>query len=270
MVRPQGTYSGGVSSRGPAARLLDYRDCVTLLAARSLKVRYRRSVLGFGWTLVLPLVSMTVLTLVFSRVFPGVENYALYVVVGLLAWGFFSLSCVQSMDSLLGASAVMKKVYVPPAVFPVASIGANLCNLLLSVLVLPFIALAIGAAPGFHPFWLALAIGALFVFTAGLALGLAALNLLFHDVRYLFEAALLVWFYATPVVYPAAVVPPEYALLLWVNPFYWLLELLRAPLWSGTAPSTVTVAFAVAWSLISIVAGWGLFTRLQRQFHLYM
>ncbi len=270
MGAPQGTYRCGVSERGPAARLFDYRDCVGLLAARALKVRYRRSVLGFGWTLALPLVSMTVLTVVFSRVFSGIDHYALYVVIGLLAWGFFSLSCIQAMDALLGASPIMKKVYVPPAVFPLASIGANLCNWLLSILVLPLVALLVGATPGFHPLWLAVAIVLMCMFTAGVALALAALNLLFHDVRYLFEAVLLIWFYATPIVYPAAVIPEPYSLLLWLNPFYWLLEMLRAPLWSGLAPEATTLLFSVGWAVLSLAGGWTLFSRLQSKFHLYM
>jgi ABC-2 type transport system permease protein len=93
---------------------------------------------------------------------------------------------------------------------------------------------------------------------------------LFHDVRYLFEAVLLVWFYATPIVYPAALIPERYSLLLWLNPFYWLLEMLRAPLWSGLAPEATTLFCSAGWTALSLAAGWTLFSRLQRKFHLYM
>jgi len=234
------------------------------------KVRYRGSVLGFGWSLLYPLTAMLILTLVFSRVFVGVRNYPLYVIVGFLAWGFFSLSCVQAMDALLSGAPVLRKVYLPSALFPLAAVFANLVNLLLSILILPVVMWTVGASPGFHPAWLLFALVALLAFTTGLALTLAALNVFFHDVRYFFEAGLLIWFYATPIVYPAEAVPTRYASLLWLNPLYWLIEVLRAPLYEGTAPTTTALGAAGFCAVASLTAGWLLFNRLDRRFYLYL
>jgi ABC-type polysaccharide/polyol phosphate export permease len=213
---------------------------------------------------------MLILTAVFSRVFVDVRHYPLYVIVGFLAWGFFSLSCVQAMDALLGAAPVLRKVYVPSALFPLAAVFANMVNLLLSILMLPVVMWAIGASPGFHPLWLCIGLLVLLAFTTGLALSLAALNLFFHDVRYFFEAGLLIWFYATPIVYPAVAVPERYATLLRLNPLFWLIEILRAPLYLGEAPSAAAFGVAVACAGASLLAGWLLFTRLDRRFHLYL
>jgi ABC-type polysaccharide/polyol phosphate export permease len=263
-------YQGGVSRSGAAARILAYRDCLALLAARAVKVRYRGSVLGFGWSLLYPLSAMLILTAVFSRVFVDVEHYPLYVIVGFLAWGFFSLSCVQAMDALLGAAPVLRKVYVPSALFPLAAVFANMVNLLLSILILPVVMWTIGAAPGFHPLWLVVGLLVLLAFTTGCALALAALNVFFHDVRYFFEAGLLIWFYATPIVYPAGAVPARYSALLKLNPLYWVIEILRAPLYAGAPPSAATLGAAALWAAVSLLGGWLLFTRLDRRFYLYL
>ncbi len=269
-VETTGTYLSSLTKLGGLARLLRYRDCLALLTTRALKVRYRRSVLGFGWTLIYPLASMVVLTVVFSRLFPELHHYSLYVIVGLLAWGFFSLSCVQAMDALISSASVLKKVYVPAAVFPVAAVSANFVNLLLSIMVLPVVMVALGASPGLHSLSLLAALVILFAFTTGLALALASVNLFFNDVRYFFDTLLLVWFYASPIVYPQELIPPQLQVFLWANPFYWLLELLRAPLYAGHPPSALVLGVASGIGLATLAGGWLLFSRLERRFHLYL
>jgi len=101
-------------------------------------------------------------------------------------------------------------------------------------------------------------------------LALAALNLFFHDVRYFFEAGMLVWFYATPIVYPAEVVPDRYAVLLWLNPLHWLVAALRAPLYDGQGPSYCVLLAAVLAAATALGVGWVVFTRLEPRFHLYL
>jgi len=251
-------------------RVVRYRECVGLLAARSLRVRYRRSIIGFGWTLLYPLLAMTVLSVVFSRVFAAVSHYPLYVIVGILAWGFFSLSCVQAMDSLLTGATVLKKVHVPSAVFPLAAVGANFTNYVLALLVLITASALLGVLPGVHVLWLLTGIVSMAAFTSGTALALAALNVFFHDVRYGFEALLLVWFYATPIVYPPAALPPAALSLLRLNPFHWFLELLRAALWSGEAPAPGASVLAPVLGILALAGGWLLFSRLERRFYLYL
>lgn len=267
-IRP--AYVGDLSGLGAVGRLGRYGACLRTLALRAVRVRYRRSVLGVLWSLLYPLISMAVLTVVFSRVFPELHGYALYVIIGVMAWGFFSLSCLQACDALTGASPILRKVYVPASVFPLAAVAANLLNLLLSLLILPLVAVAVGVAPGFHPFVLAAALAALVAFTTGVALALSAANVFLHDVRYFFEGGLLVWFYATPIVYPSGVIPESMHGFLWLNPFHWLLDLLRASLYSGVTPEPATIAAAAAVSVAALAAGWGVFARLERRFHLYL
>ena len=266
----QGIYRARVTSGGALVRLVRYRDSLVLLTARALKVRYRRSVIGFGWALLYPLIAMTVLTAVFSNVFPEIPQYSLYVVIGVLVWGFFSLACVQAMDALLGGAPVLRKVYVPSAIFPIAAIGANFANFLLALLVLPILMAYLGAWPGLHPLWLATGLLSLTAFTLGVGLMLAAVNVFFNDVRYFFEALLLVWFYATPVVYPAQVIPDHLSALLVLNPLYWFLELLRAALYRGSPPAEAALIVAPLIGIGALAVGWVCYSRLERRFHLYL
>lgn len=259
-----------MSHLSPLARVIRYRTALGLIAARSLKLRYRRSVLGFAWTFAYPLLAATVLTLVFRPVFTQLPDYAVYVFVGLLAWHFFSVSCVQAMDALLGSAAMSRKVYVPNAIFPLAAVSANVVNLLLCLTAIPVVLAVTGGTPIFRPFVLIAGLSMLAAFTAGVALGLSAMNVFFQDVRYLFEALLLVWFYATPVVYPVAGAGPGVAALASLNPLHWILVVLRAALWSGGAISTTALMVGFGVAGVALLGGWRAFCLAERRFHQYL
>jgi len=259
-----------VSRLSPLARVAAYRAALALLAARLLKVRYRRSVLGFGWAFAYPLLATTVLTIVFAPIFPQVPDFAVYVLVGLLVWHFFSVTCLQAMDALLGSASVSRKVYVPTAIFPLAAVMANVVNLLLCLLAVPVVLAATGGVPTFHPVTLVAGLTMLTAFTAGVSLVLSALNVFFHDVRYLFEALLLIWFYATPVVYPVAATGSAVAVLVGFNPLYWILVVLRSALWSGGAVSAMDLAIALLVAGAALAGGWWAFCSAERRFHQYL
>lgn len=265
-----GVYEGGVSGLGALERLVRYRESLLLLTARAVKVRYRRSLLGFGWSLAYPLLSTAVLTLVFGRVFGGVDHYPAYVLVGVLVWGFFSLGSLQAIDALFGGGPILRKVYVPTAVFPLAAVAANLLNLAFAFALLPLLLPVLGAPPALRPIELVVGLASLAAFTTGTALALAATNLFFNDVRYFFEALLLLWFYASPVVYPPSLIPTEMAAFLWANPFYWILDLLRAGLVAGSVANPLAVIVAPLMGFGGLVAGWWMFVRLERSLHLYL
>jgi ABC-2 type transport system permease protein len=227
-------------------------------------------VLGFAWTFAYPLLAATVLTVVFRPVFHDVPDYAVYVLVGLLAWHFFSVSCMQAMDALLTSASVSRKVYVPTVIFPLAAVAANAINLLLCLLAIPVVLAVTGGTPSLQPFALFAGLLMLAAFTAGIALVLSALNVFFQDVRYLFEAMLLVWFYATPVVYPVTNATPAVTLLVSLNPLHWILVVVRAALWSGGAASTASIVFALVVSCAALVGGWTAFCVAERRFHQYL
>jgi ABC-type polysaccharide/polyol phosphate export permease len=262
-------YRGPLSDASPVERFISYRGALRVLSERHLKLRYRRSLLGFAWTLVYPLAATTVLTIIFSNVFTELSSYPLYALVGVLVWHFFSVSCLQASDSLLSAAAIARKVYVPTAVFPLSAVAANVVNLLLCMAVLPTVLYASGVDVTVRPMTLAYAVVTLTVFTAGIALLLSSLNVFYRDVRYFFEAVMLVWFYATPIVYPASALTGANALIVNLNPLYWILSAVRSGFHPWYRLDTVSAVVAGAVACVSAFGGWAIYHRCERRFHLH-
>lgn len=267
-------YSAGVDGpvydsglRRPASleelqELWRYRDLLRLLIVNSIKTRYRRSVLGVFWTLLNPLLTMTVLTIAFSSLFKGaLERYPIYILSGLIFWNFFSQSTTASMSSMVWGSSLLKRIYVPRTIFTVTTIGSGLVNLALGFVPLVLIMLGLG-----HPFTLALlflpvAIVLLAAFALGIALLVTTLAVFFVDVVDIFQVLLAAWFYLTPLMYPVSILAEENRWILAVNPVYHLLLLFRDPIYLGQWPEAGHIGVALAWAVAALAAGWWLFTR---------
>jgi ABC-type polysaccharide/polyol phosphate export permease len=189
----------------PAVALYRFRELMALLVARDLKARYKRSLGGMAWTLLNPLLQMAVYTLVFSTVVRiQVPGYAVYVLAGLLPWTLLSVGTVSASHSLLGNQALIRKVAVPQAVYPLSVVGGKLVDVVLSLGPLAAVAALQGRPPGTS--WLALPLAVLLAagFTAGLGLLMSSLTVFFRDLRHLVEVLFQIWFYLTPILYPAS------------------------------------------------------------------
>ncbi|MBE2237882.1 MAG: ABC transporter permease [Caldilineaceae bacterium] len=175
----------------------------------SLKGRYKNSALGFVWSLLNPLGMMLVFTIVFGFLMPDVrvEKYPLFVLTGLLPWNFFSASINAGLYSVVGSSNLVKKVYFPREVLPIASVLSQLINFLLAFAVL-FVALIVFQA-SFSPWLWTLPFVILIqtVFSTGVVLILSTLNVFYRDTAMITEVVMLAWFFLTPVVYSVALLP---------------------------------------------------------------
>jgi ABC-2 type transport system permease protein len=267
VLKPQpGIYLADHRSSGPLLTLLRYRELLRQLVIRDIKLRYKRSVLGFTWTILNPLFAMAIFTMVFSRVFGGGRNYPLYVVTALLGWSLFSVGTTRGMESLVLNGPIIRKVFVPKVIFPVAAITSQVVNFLFSLVPLALFMLVIGAGFGASLLWLPLPLLSLTCFALGLSLILGTFNVFFRDVKYIYEAGVLAWFYATPVFYPPEIIPSKFKFLLHVNPMYALLESLRAPIYLGTAPPLDLFMSGFVISLSTLAIGWVVFHRYEAQF----
>jgi len=244
-----------------------YFDLLHNLVTRAIKQRYKRSVLGFAWTMLNPLMTMVILTVVFSSVFGAVvPNYPLFVIVGLLAWNLFSLGSTQGLASVVDSGALIRKVAVPKEMFPLAAVGANLVNFLFSLIPLLFVMLVMRVSITWAVLWVPVGVLLIGLFTLGVALALTTLNVFFRDVRYFYDAALLAWFYGTPIFYPIEVLsPPARAVLQW-NPLYVLVDVFRTPIYAGTAPAPAIAITAAIEAIGMAVVGWLIFRRYQARF----
>lgn len=237
-----------------------YRDLLNLLVVNSLKTRYKRSVLGVLWTLLNPLLNTAVLTIAFSQLFRfAIEDYPVYLLAGLVAWGYFSATLNQSLSKVVWGSSLIKRIYLPRVVFVLAVLGNGLVNLVVSLLPLAIVMLIFGVE--FSPALLFLPVSVLLLsmFTLGLSLLLSTLAVYFTDVIDLTSVVLSAWFYLTPIIYPREIFPAQFTFLLWLNPMTSLIDLFRAPVFAGTLPDGISIVVASAYSVAFLIIGWVVF-----------
>jgi ABC-type polysaccharide/polyol phosphate export permease len=253
-----------------AAAIWRYRELLRNLVVRDIKVRYKRSVIGFAWMMINPLISMIVFSIIFREIFNMERDYPLYVISALLFFNFFSLGSAQGLQSIVGASGLIRKVSVPKAIFPLASVLANLVNFGLSLVPLAVVMAFTGARVSVALLTLPLAVLALFLFIYGLSLVLTTLNVFYRDVRWFYDSVLLILFYMTPIIYPAKVVPEQFRFILDWNPLTWLLELFRAPIYEGRVPEAHEMAAGFGAAIGAFVLGWVVFHKYEDQFINYV
>jgi lipopolysaccharide transport system permease protein len=254
------------------ADLFRYGDLFLNLFRRELRVKYRGSVLGLGWTLVLPLALMGVYTIVFSVLLGAVniKHYSLFLLSGLVTWVFFQGALQSSCTSLLGQASLVKQVRFPRQLLPFAVVGTNAVTFLVMLAVLVPVNLIVIPETR-TTFWAALAIVPLLVALAGgMALVLAAVTVVFRDVEHLLTAILLPWFFLTPVFYTFdfEVIdkhPGLVDLLHYGNPVAPFVIAIRDPLFFGDLPQLGDVAYVVVAALAALGISSLVFRRLDDQ-----
>ncbi len=252
---------------GELREMYRYRDFLRLLVVRTIKSRYKRSVLGVAWTLLNPLLSMIVLTVAFAALFRGsIPRYPVYVLIGLTVWNFFSQSTAFAMSQMFWGGALMKRVYVPPTIFAVSSIMTGLVNLGLSLLPLLGIMLAFGQP--LHATWwfVPLAVAILALFSLGVALLVSSLSVLFTDVMEMYQLLLQAWFFLTPLIYPPEIIAGHFAWAVTLNPMAYMVEIVRRPSYDGQLPDGTTLLVSLALALLAFLLGAWVFTKKADEF----
>lgn len=248
-----------------------YRELIWALALKELKVRYKRSALGFFWAVLHPALLMVILTLVFSTVMRiAVDQYAIFLVATLLPWTFFSQSLSYAVESLVGNSDLLKKVYVAKSIFPVAAILSNFINFLLSLVPLVLLLLALNFP--FHWTWIYLPVPllGLIFFTLGCGFFCAAANVFFRDVGHIVQVVLSALFYFSPIIYSLDFVPSQYHWIFRLNPLLYILNGFRLAIYHGLLPSPLSIAMSVGCGAITLILGFGIFRRYQNSFVFYL
>src|SRR6188472_52371 len=188
------------------AQLPRYRGLIQSLVARELKARYRGSVLGFFWSFVNPLLWLLVYSFVFTFVMPnkseGLQPYSLFMFCGILPWTWFSQSLSEASGSLISGGNLIKKVLFPAEILPIVNVLANMVNFLLGLLILiPALIFYHRLQPSVALLWFPVTVLIQLVLSAGFALMLASLTVHFRDIRDLLANLLMLWFFATPIIY---------------------------------------------------------------------
>jgi ABC-type polysaccharide/polyol phosphate export permease len=248
---------------GPIHTLFRYRTLVRNLVAKDITLKYRGSLLGLFWSLLHPALMLVVYTFAFKVVLRvPMENYGYFIMAGLLPWTFFASALTASTHAITGNAGLIRKVYFPRAILPIASVLFSFTQLLLAFAVfLPALLLISGV----HPSWrMALVVPVALlhlVFTVGLAFALAAVTVHFRDVAHLTEVLLPLLFWATPIIYPIDMVPETLQGWIRMSPLALFTIAYQDILLRARLPEWGLMAGVVLWSAATVGLGYTIFRR---------
>ena len=237
-------------------------DALRELVRKELKIKYKRSLLGFLWSLLTPVALMAVYLFVFGRVFDAPQSdFALFLLCGLVPWHFFNLALIGATNSVLAERHLIRRINFPRFLVPVSSVVANLAHFTVALVGLLIAVTAAGRAPWLHVHWLALAVVLETAFCLGLTLALSVWNVRLRDVGQLMSIFALVAFFATPVVYELSQVPDAYRPLALANPLTMIMESYRAALYEGPVPDMGPMMLSVGEIALVLAFGCWAFSR---------
>ena len=247
--------------------LYDYRNLIWVLAWVEFKQRYKNSVLGYFWSLLEPLLMFAVLYIVFSNLMRvQVEHYQLFLLQGIIMWSFFTRSTSASLMAIAGKPQLVKKVYFPRDILVISGcITALLMSIFESIVFLAFL-LFFGIPLSVNIAYLPIIIFLFFMIALGTSLVLAALNVYYRDIQYIWALVLQIGFFATPAIFPLSVFPPYLLKVLSYNPLAQVIFLARDVTLYSKVPNMASFLFVIFIAVVVLVFGYVIFTRLEPRF----
>jgi lipopolysaccharide transport system permease protein len=246
-----------------------YRELLYFLIWRDIKVRYKQTILGAGWAILQPFFTMVVFSIFFGRLAKVPSDgipYPIFSFAALVPWTFFSNGLGQAANSLVGNSNLIKKVYFPRLVMPIASALSGIVDFIIAFGVLLGMMLFYGITPSWTIIWLPFFLLLALVTALGVGLWLSALNVQFRDVRYVVPFLTQFWLYATPVAYPSSLLPEPWRTLYGINPMVGVVEGFRwALLGLNTSPGSMIVISSLA-AIGLLIGGAYYFRRMEKNF----
>ena len=241
--------------------VIQYRDLIFLLLRRDLLTRYKRSVLGIAWTMINPLGTMIVLSLVFSQAFGMVKGYPAYILSGLMAWNLFAQTSNAAMVNLVWGGGLLHRIYIPRTSFALAAVGTGLINTLIALIPLCVVMLVSGLPIRWTILFVPVSLLLISGFALGFGLILSTFAAYFPDVAEMYQIVLMAWMYLTPILYPEEILGPTVRQwVVWLNPMYSLVKIFRMPLYDGVIPSSEQLVPATLTVLFFLVVGWTFFS----------
>ncbi|MBQ3918665.1 MAG: ABC transporter permease [Oscillospiraceae bacterium] len=237
------------------------------LAKNKISLKYRRSYLGMLWSLLNPLLTMIVLTVVFSTMFKNrIENFPIYLMCGRLIFDFNSEATRNALGSVVGNSSLIKKIYVPKYVFPMSNVIASMVNMLFSFIALILVMIFTHLTPRWTMLFFWVPMVYVTMFSLGLGLILSAINVFFRDIKHLYGVLLTLWTYLTPLFYPVEALSEGLQKGMKFNPLYHYIVMLRGMFLEGTMPTLSENIVCFGMGAFSIAVGLVVFKKTQDKF----
>jgi lipopolysaccharide transport system permease protein len=246
-----------------------YRELLYFLVWRDVKVRYKQTFLGAAWAIIQPLFTMVVFAVFFGHLAKMPSDgvpYPLFAYAALVPWTFFAHALTQSSNSLVGSANLIRKVYFPRLVVPLASVLSGIVDFLPAFALLPVLMVWYGVGASLRIFWLPLFVLLAITTALAVALWLSALNVRYRDVRYTVPFLTQFWLFATPVAYPSSLLPEPWRTVYGLNPMAGVVEGFRwALLNTGSAPGPIVAVSTLA-TVTLLIGGAYYFRRSERTF----
>ncbi|RJQ18398.1 MAG: ABC transporter permease [Nitrospiraceae bacterium] len=249
------------------SEILRYKELLRNLVSTDIKVRYKRSVLGFMWVMLNPLLIMLVLYIVFSTLF---HVSVVYILSGIILWNFFSQSTSTALNSFIGNSNLIKKVYLPKAIFPLSVILSAMVNFAFSLVPLFIILSITGLNISPYLILVPVVLVMIAIFSFGISLIVSTLTVFFHDTKYIYEVFLLAWMYMTPIFYPESIISGKFSIILHLNPVYYYVSIFRMALSADVHFMPEKLLYGFLSSLLALVAGWIFYNRNRNRIVYYL
>lgn len=248
-----------------------YKFLITQLVGRDFKNKYKRSVLGVFWSLLNPILTMTVQYVVFSTLFKSnIPNFALYLIIGIVCFSFFSESTSIASQAIIGNASLITKVYMPKVIYPTATIFSSTVNLLISMIPLLLVMLITLTPVKPAAILIVFALLCLLMCSLGFGLLLSALMVFFRDIQFLWGVVTMIWMYVTPIFYPITILPDWMITAMQFNPLYHIITFVRTILMNGVSPAPDLYAACIISAVIPFILGLFVFKKLEDKFILHL
>ncbi|MFH0936999.1 MAG: ABC transporter permease [Candidatus Daviesbacteria bacterium] len=249
--------------------LIKYKDLFWQLTLREIKAKYKQSVLGYAWVVLVPLMNMVVLSIIFSNLFrvpTGNIPYPIYLFVALVPWIFLSNAITTSTSSIISNSSLITKVSLPREILPISVICARLFDLLIMALILIVFLFIFHIQLQFNLIWVPLILIIQLMLIIGMSLILSATNVFFRDIEHAIGVLLTIWMYLTPVIYSPALIPSHLKILFNLNPMAGIIESYRAVILYGHFPSWDLLSYSALTSTGILLLGFWYFKKRSKYF----
>ena len=243
-----------------------HRELIWNLTVVDLKNRYQNTSLGFFWSLLSPLLQAMVLYIVFRHLWGQEENFAVNLVVGMMAWQFFATGTSSSLGAIVGKSSLVTRVYIPRQILVLSNVLANLINFLLTFIVLLLILLVLLGHLPVTVFLFPLIHLVYFWFIYGAGLLLSSLFVYFRDINQIWDVLVRVLFFCSPIFYPLTIIPANIMPYYLLNPVTLFIGMYREVMVAGDLPSLYSIVVVIGFAIAAYLVGSLVFSKLQRRF----
>ena len=252
--------------------LYNYRYLIKQLVTKDIKLKYRRSFLGYVWSVLNPLMVMVVMYLVFSKMFRfNIDNYSAYLIIGLTLFTFMTEATNQAIFSITGNGPLLKKVYVPKYVFTLSKVTSSLVNLVFSLGAMIIVFVITKVQFSWAMLFFPVILMEVYIFSLGLGLFLAEAAVFFRDIQYIYNVLTTAWMYLTPIFYPMEQLPESVQKAIKIfNPMYQYITQFRTISLHQTLPAAGDVVYGFAIAFVFLIVGSWAFIRKQDDFILYI